>query len=61
MYPQSMFWNKNKKNRYTPAYASFFYIKVGFKGVNIAQACFLMPAEKRLSVNVVMETCTIYC
>ena len=19
-YPQSMFWNKNKKNRYTPAY-----------------------------------------
>ena len=22
-YPQSMFWNKNKKNRYTPAYPSF--------------------------------------
>ena len=22
-YPQSMFWSKNKKNRYTPAYHSF--------------------------------------
>ena len=22
-YPQSMFWSKNKKNRYTPAYTSF--------------------------------------
>ena len=22
-YPQSMFWGKNKKNRYTPAYRSF--------------------------------------
>ena len=25
-YPQSMFWNKNKKNRYTPANPSFLYI-----------------------------------
>ena len=22
-YPQSMFWSKNKKNRYTPSYPSF--------------------------------------
>ena len=22
-YPQSMFWSKNKKNRYTPTYPSF--------------------------------------
>ena len=22
-YPQSMFWSKNEKNRYTPAYPSF--------------------------------------
>ena len=22
-YPQSMFWSKNKKNRYTPAFPSF--------------------------------------
>ena len=39
-YPQSMFWSKNKKNRYTPAYPSFAYIKVGFRGVNIARTCF---------------------
>ena len=38
-YPQSMFWSKNKKNRYTPAY-QFYYIKVGFKGVYIARTCF---------------------
>ena len=31
-YPQSMFWSKNKKNRYTPPYPSFTIIKVGYKG-----------------------------
>ena len=36
-YPQSMFWSKN---RYTPAYPSFFYIKVGLKGVYISRTCF---------------------
>ena len=30
-YPQSMFWNKNKKNRYTPAYPSLLY-KSGVQG-----------------------------
>ena len=41
-YPQSMFWSKNKKNRYTPANPSFttLYIKVGFKGVYIIRTCF---------------------
>ena len=39
-YPQSMFWSKNKKSRYTPAYLQFYYIKVGFKGVFIARTCF---------------------
>ena len=39
-YPQSMFWNKNKKNRYTPVNPSFtIYIKVGFMGVFIAWIC----------------------
>ena len=28
-YPQSMFWSKNKKNRYTPVYPIFCYIKSG--------------------------------
>ena len=39
-YPQSMFWSKIKRNRYTPAYPSFFYIKVGFNGVCITWTCF---------------------
>ena len=34
-YSQSMFWSKNKKNRYTPA-----NIQVGFKGIYIARTCF---------------------
>ena len=32
-YPYTMFWNKNKQNRYTHALTQFSYIKVGFKGV----------------------------
>ena len=40
-YPQSMFWSKNKKNRYSPVNPSFsIMIKVGFKGVFIARTCF---------------------
>ena len=31
-----MFWSKNKKNRYTPAYPSFAI----YKGVYIARTCF---------------------
>ena len=31
-YPQSMFWSKNKKNRYTPAYPSFAIYKWGLRG-----------------------------
>ena len=38
-YPQSMFLSRNKKNVY-PCKAPFYYIKVGFKGVKIIQACF---------------------
>ena len=39
-YPQSMFWIKNKKIRYTPAYKSINHIKVGFEGVYISRTCF---------------------
>ena len=37
----SMFWSKNKKNRYTPTYdvPQFSYIKAGFKGVYISWTC----------------------
>ena len=30
-YPQSMFWSKNEKIRYTPIYHSFAIIKMGSK------------------------------
>ena len=34
-YPQSMFLGRNKKNNVYPCKPQFYYIKVGFKGVNI--------------------------
>ena len=34
-YPQSMFLSRNKKNNAYPCKPQFYYIKVGFKGVNI--------------------------
>ena len=45
-YPQSMFWNKNKKKRYTPANPSFFYLKVGFKWVYFHEHVFPMSSSK---------------
>ena len=34
-YPQSMFLSRNKKNKVYPCKPQFYYIKVGFKGVEI--------------------------
>ena len=34
-YPQSMFLSRNQKNNEYPCKPQFYYIKVGFKGVNI--------------------------
>ena len=34
-YPQSMFLSRNKENNIYPCKPQFYYIKVGFKGVNI--------------------------
>ena len=34
-YPQSMFLSRNKKNNIYPCKPQLYYIKVGFKGVNI--------------------------
>ena len=34
-YPQSVFLSRNKKNNVYPCKPQFYYIKVGFKGVNI--------------------------
>ena len=39
-YPQSMFLSGIKKNYVYPCKPQFYYIKVGFKGVIIIQACF---------------------
>ena len=39
-YPQSMFLSRNKKNNVYPCKHQFYYIKVGFKGINIVYACF---------------------
>ena len=39
-YPQSIFLSSNKKNNVYPCKPQFYYIKVGFKWVNIKYACF---------------------
>ena len=41
-YPQSMFWSKNKKNRYTPAYPNFAVQKWGLRGYTFHGHVFLM-------------------
>ena len=57
-YPQSMFLSKNKKNRYTPVFPIFFYIKVGFKGVYITRTCFLMQPKYKTGVE--LDSLIIY-
>ena len=37
-----MFWSKNKKNRYTPAYPSFTMLKWGLRGYILHGHVFLM-------------------
>ena len=39
-YPQFMFLSRNKKINVYPCKPQLYYIKVGFKGVKIIQACF---------------------
>ena len=41
-YPQSMFWIKNKKNRYTPVNPSFTISKFGLRGYTFHRHVFLM-------------------
>ena len=52
-----MFWSKNTKNRYTPAYPSFAIIKVGYKGVYITRTCYssqLAPVPRRSIIYVAL-------
>ena len=54
-YPQSMFWNKNKKNRYTPVNTSFTMYKWGLRGYTFHGYVFMMDyitAPHQLSCNV---------
>ena len=41
-YPQSLFWSKNKKNRYIPAYPSFDLLKWGSRVYTLHGHVFLM-------------------
>ena len=44
-YPQSMFWSKNKKNMYIPAYPSYT------KGYILPDACFARCTVNEISNN----------
>ena len=48
-YPQSMFWNKNKKKKVYPSISQFCYIKLGLKGVYIPRTCFHDEKEKKMT------------
>ena len=69
---QSMFLSRNKNNNAYPCKPQFYYIKVGFKGVNIIWACFrdedhlwqlsagmLRRSSKALYFNVPRTSCGI--
>ena len=44
-YPQSMFWIKNKKNRYTPVFPIFFIEKLCLRGYTLHGHVFLVDGE----------------
>ena len=44
-HPQSMFLIRNEKNNVYPCKPQFYYIKVGFKGVNIYRHVFMMVGD----------------
>ena len=42
--------SRNKKNNVYPCKPQFYYIKVGFKGVKIIEACFRDETDKIPSI-----------
>ena len=52
-YPQSMFWSKNKKNRYmyTPAYPSFAIQKWGSRGYTLHRHVFMMELGSHVTTG----------
>ena len=66
-YPQSMFWSKNKKNRYTPAYSSFAILKWGSRGYTLHRHVFVMEnfpysffGKSFLIIEKPVMTCNIF-
>ena len=47
-YPQSIFWSKNKKNRYTPAYPSFAIRKGDSRGYTLHGHVFVTCGVKSM-------------
>ena len=47
-YLQSVFLSRHKKNNVYPCKPQFYYIKVGFKGVNIISVRFVMSRSKKV-------------
>ena len=44
----NLFWSKNKKNMYTPAYPNFSILKWGLRGYTLHGHVFLMPRNVNL-------------
>ena len=53
-YPQSMFWSKNKKNRFTPAYPSFTIQKWGSRRYTLHGHVFVMKNNKDFIRKILM-------
>ena len=56
-YPQSMFWSKIKKNRYTPAYPSFAIYKWGSRGYTLHGHVFMMEVSQVLLAVHLIQLC----
>ena len=52
-YPQSVFWSKNKKKRYTPAYPSFAIKKLGIRGSSLLGHVFVMNSKQEPGRNTI--------
>ena len=50
-YPRSMFLSRNKKNNVYPCKPQLYYLKVGFKGVNISWCKMSNPVSQPVWIN----------
>ena len=54
-YPQSMFWSKNKKNKYSPPYPSFPILKWGSRGYSLHGHVFVMNSAESLQRCIIIK------